>query len=180
MTAQSDSLQETIERIAAVLDGFKIEAVGDRIIMTPQSSVQSLTIFDVRDAAVTAGIRKDRVFSDVEFAFPGEPKRCPDLSIVEDEATEKFTYEDLLAAIEVVSSKYDKNDYAIKVRQYARFGVPVYLIIDPFLGECTLLTRPRDDIYAHRVLFKYGDTIPLHLPDGRRIDIPTDTFKRRT
>ncbi|MBO0653437.1 Uma2 family endonuclease [Streptomyces triculaminicus] len=180
MTAQSDSLQETIERIAAVLDGFKIEAVGDRIIMTPQSSVQSLTIFDVRDAAVTAGIRKDRVFSDVEFAFPGEPKRCPDLSIVEDEATEKFTYEDLLAAIEVVSSKYDKNDYAIKVRQYARFGVPVYLIIDPFLGECTLLTRPRDDIYARRELYKYGDTIPLRLPDGRAVDIPTDTFKRRT
>lgn len=180
MTARIDSLRYAIERIAAVVDGFKIEAVGDRIIMTPQSSVQSLTIFDVRDAALVAGIGRDRVFSDVQFEFPEEPQRCPDVSIVEDDATDPFTYEDLLAAIEVVSSKNDKNDYAIKVQQYARFGIPVYLIIDPFLGQCTLLTQPRADDYACRELFKYGDTIPLRLPDGRNVAIPTDTFKRRS
>ncbi|MBT2385190.1 Uma2 family endonuclease [Streptomyces sp. ISL-11] len=180
MTARTDLLRNAIERIAAVVDGFKIEAVGDRIIMTPQSSVQSLTIFDVRDSALAAGIRRDRVFSDVQFEFPGEPQRCPDVSIVEDDAMDPFTYEDLLAAIEIVSSKNDKNDYAIKVRQYAHFGVPVYLTIDPFLGQCTLLTTPRDDTYSSRELYKYGDTIPLRLPDGRSVDIPTDSFKRRS
>ncbi|MEV4434293.1 Uma2 family endonuclease [Streptomyces sp. NPDC049555] len=180
MTVQTERLHNAIDRAASVIKGFKIEAVGDRIIMTPRSSVQSLTIFDVRDAAVASGVRRDRVFSDVEFAFPGEPDRCPDVSIVEDDATDPFTYEDLLAAIEIVSSRNDKNDYAIKVRQYAHFGVPLYLIIDPFRGECDLLTRPKNDAFASRETYKYGDTITLRLANGREITIPTDTFKRRS
>lgn len=180
MTVQSDSLQNAIDRISSVIKGFKIEAVGDRIIMTPQSSVQSLTIFDVRDAVVAAGINRERVLSDVEFTFPGEPKRCPDVSIIEDGATEPLSHEDLLAAIEIVSSRNDKNDYAIKVQQYAHFGVPVYVIIDPFRGECELLTCPGDDAYASRRTYKYGDTVPLRLADGSEISIPTGTFKRRS
>ncbi|MEV8475204.1 Uma2 family endonuclease [Streptomyces sp. NPDC051173] len=180
MAVQIDSLQNAIDRIASVIKGFKIEAVGDRIIMTPQSSVQSLTIFDVRDAALAAGVDRERVLSDVEFTFPGEPKRCPDVSVIEGGATDPLSYEDLLAAVEIVSSKNDKNDYAIKVQQYAHFGVPLYLIIDPFRGECDLLTRPEGDTYASRELYKYGDTVPLRLTDGSSVDIPTHTFKRRT
>ncbi|GHC42237.1 Uma2 family endonuclease [Streptomyces cinnamoneus] len=180
MAVKHDFLRETVERLAAEYEGLKIEVVGDRIIMTPQSSVQSWTIFDVQTAAVAAGIDKQRLLSDVEFKFPGEPERCPDVAIVEEGATEPWSHEDLLAAIEVVSSKNDRNDYAIKTRQYAHFGVPLYLIIDPFRGECDLLTQPKGDLYAHREQYKYGDTIPLQLADGSTVDIPTDTFKRRS
>ena len=51
------------------------------------------------------------------------------------------------------------------MRQYARFGVPIYLIIDPFLGQCTLLTRPKGDSYASRDEYTYGETITLRLGD---------------
>ncbi|EME97419.1 hypothetical protein H340_26479 [Streptomyces mobaraensis NBRC 13819 = DSM 40847] len=178
--ARIESMHHAIERVTPLLKGFKIEAVGDRIVMTPQSSVQSLTIFEVRDATLQSGIGKERVLSDVEFTFPGEPKRCPDVSITEEGATEPFSHEDLLIAVEIVSSRHDRNDYAIKTRQYAHFGVPAYLIIDPFRGECDLLTNPRDDAYASRQTYKYGDTIPLSLQDGSEIEIPTASFKRRS
>ncbi|MBZ4322861.1 Uma2 family endonuclease [Streptomyces huiliensis] len=176
--ARIESLHNAIDRVSSVIEGFKIEAVGDRVIMTPQSSVQSETIADVIDA-VRAALGRKRAYSDVLIKFPGEPERCPDVAILEAGAKEQYSYEDLLAAIEVVSSKYDKNDYVVKTEQYARFNVPIYLIIDPFRGECDLLTRPLDGTYATRDLFKYGDLITLHLADGSAVALPTDTFDRR-
>ncbi|MBH1936771.1 Uma2 family endonuclease [Streptomyces sp. AV19] len=176
--ARMESLHNAIERASSVIEGFKIEAVGDRIVMTPQSSVQSETIADVIEAA-RATLGRKRAYSDVIVNFPGETERCPDVAIVEAGAQEPYSHEDLLAAIEVVSSKHDKNDYVIKTEQYARFGVPMYLIIDPFRGECDLLTRPMDGTYATRELSKYGDTIRLQLADGNTVEIPTDTFERR-
>ncbi|MBC2879439.1 MULTISPECIES: Uma2 family endonuclease [Streptomyces] len=175
-----ESMRNAIERVSPLLKGFKIEAVGDRVIMTPQSSVRSWTVFDVQTAIVASGVDRQRVLNDVEFGFPGEPDRCPDVAITDDGSTDPYSHEDLLAAIEIVSSKNDKNDYVVKTRQYARFGVPAYLIIDPFRGECDLLTNPRDDAYASRQTYKYGDTIPLRLQDGAEIEIPTASFKRRS
>jgi Uma2 family endonuclease len=31
---------------------------------------------------------------------------------------------------------------------YARFGIPLYLIIDPLKGECLLYLHPRGENYA--------------------------------
>ncbi|MEU3355544.1 Uma2 family endonuclease [Streptomyces sp. NPDC037389] len=179
MTVRDDFLQEIVERAASVIEGCKIEVVGDRIIMTPRSSVQSWTIRRVQNAIDACGIAEERILSDVLIQFPGEPQRCPDVAIVEDGATEKYSHEDLLAAIEIVSSKYDRNDYAIKVQQYAHFGVPIYLIIDPFRGQCSLLTEPVGDSYTSCEEYKYGDTVAFRLRDGSDIEIPTHTFKRR-
>ncbi|MFI0738583.1 Uma2 family endonuclease [Streptomyces sp. NPDC021100] len=175
--ARIESMRNAIGRVSSVVKGFKIEAVGDRILMTPRSSVQSWTVFDVQTAIVACGVGRQRVLSDVEFGFPGEPDRCPDVAITEDGATAPYSHEDLLAAIEIVSSRNDKNDYAVKRWQYARFGVPAYLTIDPFRGACDLLTNPRDDAYASRRTYKYGDTVPLSLRDGAGIEIPTASFK---
>ncbi|MFI9722363.1 Uma2 family endonuclease [Streptomyces sp. NPDC052396] len=180
MTVQDDFLQYAMERAASVIEGFKIEIVGDRIIMTPQSSVQSWTIHRVQTAAETSGIPGERLLSDVLIQFPGEPPRCPDVAIVEEGATAPYSHDDVLAAIEIVSSKNDRNDYALKVQQYARYGVPICLIIDPFRGQCSLLTEPGDDAYASCAEYKYGDTVTLHLRDDSRVEIPTHTFKRRT
>ncbi|MEU5645754.1 Uma2 family endonuclease [Streptomyces milbemycinicus] len=180
MSVQDDILWQTAERAAGEFEGFKIEVVGDRIVMTPQSSIQSWTILDVQVAAMSSGIDKSRLLSDVMIQFPGEPPRVPDVTILEEGAAEPFSYDDVLAAIEIVSTKNDGNDYEIKVRQYARFGIPICLIIDPFLGQCTLLTRPKDDTYASRDDYTYGETVTLHLADGSKVDIPTDKFKRKS
>ncbi|MEC4017060.1 Uma2 family endonuclease [Streptomyces sp. H27-D2] len=180
MTVQDDILCQVAERAAAEFEGFKIEVVGGQIVMTPRSDVQSWTILDVQMAAMSAGIDKGRLLSDVLLQFPGEPPRVPDVTILEDGAVAPYAYGDALAAIEIVSTKDDDNDYAVKLRQYARFGVPTYLVIDPFRGECTLLTRPKGDGYAAREVFAYGETVTLRLSDGSSVAIPTDGFKRKS
>ena len=48
MSVQDDILWQAAERAAAQFEGFKIEVVGGHIVMTPQSSIQSWTILDVR------------------------------------------------------------------------------------------------------------------------------------
>ncbi|MCC3769244.1 Uma2 family endonuclease [Streptomyces sp. UNOC14_S4] len=179
MTVQDDILARTAEHMAADVEGFKIEVIGDQIVMTPQSNIQSWTIRRVQNAAEASGIAEERLLSDVLIQFPGEPSRCPDVAILEEGATEPYSHEAVLAAIEVVSSKNDSRDYAIKVEQYARYGVPAFLIIDPFRARCTLLARPKGDTYAAREEYEYGETVTLSLADGSKVDIPTDKFKRK-
>ncbi|GHF52176.1 MULTISPECIES: Uma2 family endonuclease [Streptomyces] len=178
MTVQDDFLRETIERAAAVFEGFKIEAVGDRIVMTPQSDIQGWTVRRILNAIEDSGIDEDRFLADVLIRFPGEAPRCPDVAIMEEGAEKPYSHEALLAAVEVVSTKQDANDYEIKVRQYARFGVPAYLIVDPFEGVCHLLSLPEGDEYTSCRKFTYGATVTLNLADGSKVEIPTDKFKR--
>jgi Uma2 family endonuclease len=181
MTVQDDALRQLAEHVSAdeAYKGFKIEVVGGQIIMTPQSNIQGWTIRRVQNAAEASGITEERLLSDVLIQFPGEPSRCPGVAILEEGSGEPYSHEDVLAAIEVVSSRNDSRDYAIKVEQYARYGVPTFLIIDPFRGQCTLLTRPKGDAYATREEYSYGETVTLHLTDGSKVDIPTDKFKRK-
>ena len=179
MSVQDDILWQAAERAAAQFEGFKIEVVGGHIVMTPQSDVQSWTIRRVQNAAEASGIAEERLLSDVLIQFPGEPPRVPDVTILEDGAKEPYSYDDVLAAVEIVSTEDDDNDYVIKLKQYARFGIPTYLIIDPFRGRCTLLTRPKGDTYASRDDYAYGETVTLHLTDGSEVGIPTDKFKRK-
>ncbi|MCA6092760.1 Uma2 family endonuclease [Streptomyces sp. SCA3-4] len=179
MTVQDDFLRETAERAASVFEGFKIEVVGGRVIMTPQSDIQGWTIRRIQNAVEDSGLAEERFLTDVLISFPeGDPPRCPDVAIIEEGSTRPYTHEDLLAAIEVVSTQSDDNDYRIKVEQYARYGVPAYLIVDPFEGKCTLLTHPRGDTYATSVMYAYGEMITMHLTDGSKVEIPTDKFKR--
>ncbi|MEV8307202.1 Uma2 family endonuclease [Streptomyces flavidovirens] len=174
-----DVLRDKAERIAKEHEGFKVEIVGSRLVMGLRSNVQSWTIFDVQNATQAAGIGEERILSDVLIEFPDAPDRVPDVTILAEGSKEPYTYEDIRAAVEIVATEDDTNDYEIKAHQYARYDVPICLIIDPFRGECTLLTRPRGTDYAARESFKYGETVTLHLEDGSTVPIPTDQFKRK-
>jgi Uma2 family endonuclease len=175
-----DDLWHVAEQAAATFEGFKIEVVGGQIVMTPQSEIQSWTIRRVQNSAEAAGIAEERLVSDVLIQFPGEAPRAPDVAILEDGANAPYSYEDLLAAVEIVSTPDDDNDYSIKLQQYARFGIPTYVIIDPFRAKCTVLTRPKDSAYATCEEYAYGETVTLHLTDGGTVQIPTDKFKRKS
>ncbi|MEU1308560.1 Uma2 family endonuclease [Streptomyces cinnamoneus] len=175
-----DALVSTFHAICERQGGIKIDVVGDRIVISMRTGVHCHTDFDVQGAARAAGLAHERVLSNVLIEFPGEAPRVPDVSILRDGRPEEpYSYKDLLAAVEIVSTRHDRYDFTLKEEQYARFGVPAFLAIDPFRGECDLLTRPTDGTYTTRVLYKYGDVIHLKLTDGSEIDIPTDTFDRR-
>ncbi|MDT0449778.1 Uma2 family endonuclease [Streptomyces hesseae] len=175
-----ETLVSTFHNICKHQGGIKIDVVGDRIAISMRDGVQCQTDFDVQKAAIAAGLAHERVLSNVLIEFPGEAPRVPDVSILRDGRPEEpYSYKDLLAAVEIVSTKHDGYDFTLKREQYARSAVPAFLVIDPFRGECDLFTRPVDGRYAGHDLYTYGDVIHLKLADGGEVDIPTDTFDRR-
>ncbi|MCX4634336.1 Uma2 family endonuclease [Streptomyces sp. RPA4-5] len=69
--------------------------------------------------------------------------------------------------VEVVSKNSVDRDYGIKRGIYAAGKVPAYLIIDPIVAHCVLLTEPAGvgdaADYAVQRITKFGDPVPLEL-----------------
>ncbi|MEV5881164.1 Uma2 family endonuclease [Streptomyces sp. NPDC052020] len=69
--------------------------------------------------------------------------------------------------VEVVSKSSVHQDYAVKRSIYAAGKVPAYLILDPVMAQCVLLTEPAGegegaDYRAQRIA-KFGDPLPLEV-----------------
>jgi hypothetical protein len=161
--------------------GYVVEIIDGKVIMTPQSPVQDWTIDDVRDMAKAAGIDRRRLASDVAVDFPGETSAAPGLAILDEAAVaigRRYSCVDVLAAVEVVSSDSDANDYVTKVAKYARFGIATYLIIDPFRGVCTLHEKAEAEGYKQVTEYAYGETVPLRVEGGLTVDLTTSRFVR--
>ncbi|WP_157868648.1 hypothetical protein [Streptomyces caatingaensis] len=60
MTVQDDFARQAAERAFTGFEGFKIEVVGDQIVVTPRSTVHTWTIRRVQNAAETSGIARRR------------------------------------------------------------------------------------------------------------------------
>ncbi|MEU7163667.1 Uma2 family endonuclease [Streptomyces morookaense] len=181
MSWGNDYLQLLADRAADDFRGVKVDVLGERLVITKRTDIHCWTIFRIVDATRAAGIPEERVLSKVLIHFPEESPREPDVTILsEGTGDEPYSHEAVLAAMEIVSTEDDESDYAIKVRQYARFQVPTFVVVDPFKGQSTVLSRPSGESYASQVVHAYGETISLQLADGRTVDIPTKDFKRRS
>ncbi|MET7688668.1 Uma2 family endonuclease [Streptomyces sp. NPDC005483] len=67
--------------------------------------------------------------------------------------------------VEVVSKSSVHQDYVVKRSIYAAGRIPAYLILDPIMAQCVLLTRPAGDgedaDYLTQQITKFGDPVPL-------------------
>jgi Uma2 family endonuclease len=67
--------------------------------------------------------------------------------------------------VEVVSKTSVDRDYGVKRSIYAAGGVPVYLIVDPVMAQCVVLTGPEGvgekADYKGQKIWKFGETVPL-------------------
>lgn len=67
--------------------------------------------------------------------------------------------------VEVVSKTSVHRDYGVKRSIYAAGNVPAYLIIDPIMAQCVLLTKPEgkgeDADYRTQHIAKFGELLPL-------------------
>lgn len=65
------------------------------------------------------------------------------------------------------------RDYVVKRSIYAAGRVPAYLIVDPVVGQCVLLTIPvgkgDDADYRAQRVTKFGEPLPLE-PLGIELD----------
>jgi hypothetical protein len=67
-----------------------------------------------------------------------------------------------------------KRDYQ-KASGYARGAVPVFLLIDPVEGTCTLFTEPKAGEYSVRQIVKFGEQLSIPVGDIT-IELPTANF----
>jgi Uma2 family endonuclease len=77
-------------------------------------------------------------------------------------------------AVEVLSKSTKGNDLVDKVGVYARFGIPIYLIIDPFKGQCVLCLHPEGEGYAEKRISSFG--LPICLPEPVGFTLQTSSF----
>ncbi|WP_432137465.1 MULTISPECIES: Uma2 family endonuclease [unclassified Streptomyces] len=129
----------------------------------------------------------NRIVADVQDQIPRKPwerLQTTDLDII-DEASEPIP--DLVVlergvapdsgnlvpsqmvtlVVEVVSKTSVDRDYGIKRSIYAAGRIPAYLIIDPIMAHCVLLTDPIGDgdqaDYRGQWITKFGDPVLLEL-----------------
>ena len=141
------SLHDELVELAAGMDvpeGFRADAQGEVIIVSPQRPEHWRIIFDIA-FCIRLGAPNLRTTSDVKISGTGEHDKAPDVGIFY--MNSELDASRALAFVEVVSQSSRETDYVDKTRIYASAGVPEYLIVDPERAVWTLNTTPTADGY---------------------------------
>lgn len=180
-TKRLDEWFERLERMP-VPEGFRVEIVGGNVHMTPQRDTHWQIIRRIVRALDDRFGRDAVVFSDVRIDFPGhENGFCPDVAKLVDSAKKDesghWRHQDVEFVAEVISEGTARNDYGPKKAAYARAEVPVYLIVDPYVGRCRLFTQPKDDDYGSDLSIPFGTDVDM-TATLLGLALPTDDFPR--
>ncbi|MEV8089028.1 Uma2 family endonuclease [Streptomyces nigra] len=104
--------------------------------------------------------------------------RLSDLAILREDARKagkRYSFEDVLLIAEVVSTSSARKDYDDCTAKYGRYGIPIYLVVDPYAQEVVLHTRPTGTGYIAAHTHKYGTgKLPIPLADGRTFTLDLD------
>ncbi|MFF3636556.1 Uma2 family endonuclease [Streptomyces sp. NPDC002250] len=163
-TTTLDEMFERLEKMP-VPEGYKVEIVEGTVFMSPQRDTHWEIIADIYEQLRVKYPRR-RVKSDVRIDYPGHLNGfATDVTVMSEGAarTEDGRWDcgDVEFVAEVVSRGTAANDYGPKKAAYAEAGVPVYVIADPYRGECHVLTHPKDGRYALEVKADFGEELDL-------------------
>jgi Uma2 family endonuclease len=181
-----DEREPTLREIHESLDipGCRIEIIGERIIVSPTPIKRHDKIVTwlsdmLRDACGTAGW--DRLSQTTVDLLDTEERFVPDMLVCpEDESTDGewlVPAAEALLVVEVVSASSRNDDYKSKEESYAKNGIPMYLIVDPFLARLTLCTEPSDRGYRMVHSVDVGEKLDLPEPFDLALDTATIPIK---
>ncbi|MFE1460369.1 Uma2 family endonuclease [Streptomyces nigra] len=149
-------------------EGVRVELLrGEIVMMASPDLVHNMIVEDVLDQIPRK--RWSRLQTQ-DIDIPDEASEpVPDLVVLERAArpaSGSLLPSSLVTmVVEVVSRTSIQRDYEVKRSIYAAGKVPVYLIVDPIMAQCVLLTRPvgrRDDAdYQRQQVTKFGAPLPL-------------------
>ncbi|ROR37720.1 Uma2 family endonuclease [Kitasatospora cineracea] len=152
-----------------------------KVLMTPRSEEHSRTIRSMHIDSLTLG-RHAKVISDVYIDFPADENSAPDFAIVREGAQregKRYGFEDVLLIAEVVSVSSARKDYDDCTAKYGRYGIPVYMVVDPYAAEVVVHTRPTGSGYIAAHTHQYGSgKLPIELADGRTYTLDLDELPR--
>ncbi|MFJ3417077.1 Uma2 family endonuclease [Streptomyces sp. NPDC086082] len=176
------SIDSTIARTEFPEGHVVFFGIDGKIILTPRSFEHSSTIKSMQyDTVVSLG-RHAKTPSDVYIDFPADENSAPDLAILRDDARRegtRYSFEDVLLISEVVSTSSVRKDYDDCTAKYGRYGIPVYLVVDPYAREVVLHTQPTGAGYIAAHTYKYGTgKLPIPLADGRTFTLDLDQLPR--
>ncbi|MFD5424259.1 Uma2 family endonuclease [Streptomyces sp. NPDC127084] len=175
-----DDLFEALARMP-VPEGYKVEIVEGTVHMSPQRDTHWDIIADIYDQLRTEYPRV-RIKSDVRIDYPGHLNGfATDVTLLSQDAEKNakglWSYQDVVFVAEVISKGTGVKDYGPKKTAYATAEVPVYLIVDPYVGKCHVYTGPKDGDYAVQMTVAFGTDVDLTgTPVG--LSLATDDFPR--
>ncbi|WP_033218074.1 Uma2 family endonuclease [Kitasatospora phosalacinea] len=152
-----------------------------KVVMTPQSFEHSSTIKSMQIDSLSLG-RHAKTASDVYIDFPADENSAPDFAILREDAQrqgKRYGFEDVLLIAEVVSVSSARKDYDDCTAKYGRYGIPVYVVVDPYAAEVVVHTQPTGSGYIAAHTHKYGSgKLPIELADGRTYTLDLDELPR--
>ncbi|MFW5419070.1 Uma2 family endonuclease [Nocardiopsis sp. CNT-189] len=166
MSSVLDRAHFTLRRLGEEIDGYKVEIIRGRIMMSPVRPAHNKTmrlLWNQLDPQVGA---EWEFVSDVKFPFPElDSELCPDLALIprEEEAKNLAEYPpDLIEiAVEIVSPSSVRRDYEDKAGFYAVAGIPLYVLFDPYRAVCVQMWSPESGAYLRREERPYEGEVVL-------------------
>ncbi|WP_030815820.1 Uma2 family endonuclease [Streptomyces sp. NRRL S-337] len=170
MTAVDERRMTEFFENLEVPEGIKVELLrGEIVMMAGPDLVHNLIVEDIFDQIPRQKWHRLQTQDIDVLSEISEPQ--PDLVVLErDSAPESGRLMPsgvVTMLVEVVSRTSVDRDYGIKRSIYAAGKVPAYLIIDPIVAHCVLLTQPvgvgDEADYRTQQITKFGEPLPLPL-----------------
>ncbi|MFI5745934.1 Uma2 family endonuclease [Streptomyces sp. NPDC051644] len=172
------SLDELFERLEQmpVPEGYKVQIVEGAITMSPQRDVHWKIIRRiVRELEDRFGMDVN-VLSDVRIDFGEQNGFAPDVvklaAVAKKDSRGRWLPRDIEFVAEVISKGTSATDYGPKKLAYAAAGIPVYLIVDPYVGRCHVHSEPKDGDYHKQISVDFGLDVDL---TGTAVDLTLRT-----
>ncbi|MFD0420667.1 Uma2 family endonuclease [Streptomyces parvus] len=180
-TSDERTLDEMFEWLEPTPEGFKVEIVEGTVHMSPQRDTHWEIIRRIVRALEDRFGMDVRALSDVRIDFGEGNGFAPDIVKLFDKAAKnsqgRWLPEHIEFVGEVISKGTAAADYGPKKDAYAAAGVPVYLIVDPYVGRCLLHSEPKDGGYHKKLVVHFG--LDLDLTDtSMDLVLKTDAFPR--
>lgn len=180
-------LRAVAEKIGPhVPKGFRIEILEGQIIVSPRNTpLHSKTIYG------TARQLEDQLPDDLDFvggldlaeSDDKDNEPVPDVIVVPRKAVQddlpRIDANAVTMTVEVISRTSSWWDHSIKTGIYARWSIPIYLILDPRDGTALLQHDPDASTETYRASHRLSYGTRIKLPDPLK-GVIIDTTRFRT
>lgn len=171
-----------------LLEHTRVEYVDEEVllIMNPPASEHRAIVRLIVEAILMAVASRSTAVrwaidsENFQWELPADPKRfyVPDITVSHPGSTtpqeERKAIELIAEVTSPASADTVYNDRVVKPVQYAKAGVPLYLLVDQERGSWSLHGLGDGPGYQLLAAGKYGESIPLPAPFG--FSIPTDEW----
>lgn len=175
------TLDEMFEWLEPTPEGFKVEIVEGTVHMSPQRDTHWEIIRRIVRALEDRFGMDVRALSDVRIDFGEGNGFAPDIVKLFDKAAKdsrgRWLPEHVEFVGEVISKGTAAADYGPKKDAYAAAGVPLFLIVDPYVGRCLLHSEPKDGGYHKKLVVDFGLDVDL-TDTSMDLVLKTDAFPR--